>query len=360
MQLMNSYQAAAHVAYAYTKTIAMDTITGIETTKNQRNIVGDYIEVEKLNPKTLCHVLSQGNLTTIFISAQELVFLIPNLYKLTGERLPCIIHATNIFGFREHSEVYASRQSGAIILFPSSVTEVMDLTPVAYGAAITGRNPCMIFFDGFRTPQESQQIDPWKEDVLQDFIAKEEIDNFRKEVLDEKYTCMKHPGFGDFPDILQNYMDKVNTHLGTDYKLFNYYGRKDATHIIIAMGSICETIKLTVAYLVSIGKKVGLVQVHVYRLFSVQALIDTIPETVKTISVLDIKKEPGPMGEPLYRDVVAALKGTQFENCLIRSGRCNLGSNDLTSEQITKIYKTKSQKFLVQEPSLENPTGINT
>lgn len=355
---MNSYQAAAHVAYAYTKTMAMDTITGIETTKNQRNIFGDYIEVAKLNPKTLCHVLSQGNLTTIFISAQELVFLIPNLYTLTGERLPCVIQASNIFGFREHSAVYASRQSGAMILCPSSVVEVMDLTPVAYGAAITGRNPCMLFFDGFQSIEKVQQLEPWKEDILQDLLSKEEIDKFNKEVLDEKYTSTKHPVFADFPDILQSYMDKVNKQLGTDYKLFNYYGVTDAEHVIIAMGSMCETIKLTLAYLIRIGKKVGLVQVHVYRPFSAQALIDTIPEKVKTISVLDIKEEPGSMNEPLYQDVISAGKGTQVENCLIRSGRCNLGSNDLTSEQITKIYNTKSQKFVIQKPSLEYPSGI--
>lgn len=357
MQLMNSYQAAAHVACAYTKTMAMGTITGIETTKNQRNIFGDYIEVTKLNPETLCHELSQGNLTTIFISSQELVLLIQNLYKLTEEQLPCVIQAANPFGVREHSAVYASRQSGVIILFPSSVAEVMDLTPVAYGAALTGRNPCMLFFDGFQTTQEAQQIEPWTEEILRDLIAKDEMDEFSK---DETYTSFDetYTRFADFSDIPQSYMDKVNTSFGTDYKLFTYYGVKDAEHIIIAMGSMCETIKLTVLYLISIGRKVGLIQVHVYRPFSAQAFTDSIPETVKTISVLDMKDEPGPMGEPLYGDVISALKGTQFENCLIQSGRCDLGSKDLTSEQIAAIYNTNSQKFVIQEPSLEHPTGI--
>ena len=261
--------------------------------------------------------------------------MIPNLYKIAGEQLPGVFnvsaralasHALSIFG--DHSDVYACRQTRAAMLCESSVQEVMDLTPVAHCAAIKAKFRLSIS-DGFRTSHEIQKIETWDYEDLADMVDMEAVDAFRKNALNPNHPCQRgsaqnpdiffqareacNPYYDALPAIVQEYMDKVNEKIGTDYKLFNYYGAADAEHIIIAMGSVNDTIEETIDYLVKAGRKVGVVKVRLYRPFCAQALIDAIPDTVKQISVLDRTKEPGALGEPLYLDVVAALKGSKFD-----------------------------------------------
>ena len=236
-------------------------------------------------------------------------------------------HALSIFG--DHSDVYACRQTGCAMLCESSVQEVMDLTVVAHMAAIKGKVPFINFFDGFRTSHEIQKIETWDYDELKDMVDMDAIDEFRKNALNPNHPCQRgsaqnpdiffqareacNPYYDALPAIVQEYMDKVNAKIGTDYKLFNYYGAPDAERVIISMGSVNDTIEETIDNMAKQGQKVGVVKVRLYRPFCAQALIDAIPDTVKVISVLDRTKEPGALGEPLYLDVVAALKGTKFD-----------------------------------------------
>ncbi len=271
-------------------------------------------------------------------------------------------HALSIFG--DHSDVYACRQTGAAMLCESSVQEVMDLTPVAHCAAIKGKIPFINFFDGFRTSHEIQKIETWDYEDLKDMVDMDAIDAFRKNALNPNHPCQRgsaqnpdiffqareacNPYYDALPAIVQEYMDKVNAKIGTDYKLFNYYGAADAEHVIVAMGSVCDTIEETIDYLVAAGEKVGVVKVRLYRPFSAQALVAAIPDSVKKISVLDRTKEPGALGEPLYLDVVAALKGTKFNDTPIFTGRYGLGSKDTTPAQIAAVYKNADkQKFTI-------------
>ena len=287
--------------------------------------------------------------------------MIPNLYKVAGEQLPGVFnvsaralasHALSIFG--DHSDVYACRQTGAAMLCESSVQEVMDLTPVAHCAALKGKLPFINFFDGFRTSHEIQKIETWDYEDLKDLVDMDAVDEFRNHALNPNHPCQRgsaqnpdiffqareacNPYYDALPAIVQEYMDKVNAKIGTDYKLFNYYGAPDAEKVIIAMGSVCDTIEETIDYLVAAGEKVGVVKVRLYRPFCAQALIDAIPETVKTINVLDRTKEPGAQGEPLYLDVVSALKGTKFDAVPVYSGRYGLGSKDTTPAQIVAVF----------------------
>ena len=297
--------------------------------------------------------------------------MIPNLYKIAGEQLPGVFnvsaralasHALSIFG--DHSDVYACRQTGCAMLCESSVQEVMDLTPVAHCAAIKGRLPFINFFDGFRTSHEIQKIETWDYEDLKDLVDLDAIDAFRKHALNPNHPCERgsaqnpdvffqareacNPYYDAMPAIVQEYMDKVNAKIGTNYKLFNYHGAEDAEHVIIAMGSVCETIDETVDYLLAKGEKVGVVKVRLYRPFSAKALIEAIPESVKVISVLDRTKEPGAQGEPLYLDVVAALKGTKFDGVKVLTGRYGLGSKDTTPAQIVAVYNnTEKERFTI-------------
>ena len=309
--------------------------------------------------------LAAGALTTTFTASQGLLLMIPNLYKVAGEQLPGVFnvsaralasHALSIFG--DHSDVYACRQTGAAMLCESSVQEVMDLTPVAHCAAFIN------FFDGFRTSHEIQKIETWDYEDLEDLVNKDAIDEFRAHALNPNHPCQRgsaqnpdiffqareacNPYYDALPAIVQNYMDKVNEKIGTDYKLFNYYGAEDAEHVIVAMGSVCDTIEETIDYLMAAGEKVGVVKVRLYRPFSAEALINAIPDSVKKISVLDRTKEPGALGEPLYLDVVAALKGTKFDAVPIYTGRYGLGSKDTTPAQIVAVYHNdEKQKFTI-------------
>ena len=375
MKTMDGNQAAAHASYAYTEVAAIYPITPSSVmpehvdewaTEGRKNIFGQTVQVTEMQSEAgaagaVHGSLAAGALTTTFTASQGLLLMIPNLYKVAGEQLPGVFnvsaralasHALSIFG--DHSDVYACRQTGAAMLCESSVQEVMDLTPVAHCAALKGKLPFINFFDGFRTSHEIQKIETWDYEDLKDMVDMDAIDEFRNHALNPNHPCQRgsaqnpdiffqareacNPYYDALPAIVQEYMDKVNAKIGTNYKLFNYYGAPDAEKVIIAMGSVCDTIEETIDYLAAAGEKVGVVKVRLYRPFCAQALIDAIPETVKTINVLDRTKEPGAQGEPLYLDVVSALKGTKFDAVPVYSGRYGLGSKDTTPAQIVAVF----------------------
>ena len=385
MKTMDGNHAAAHASYAYSDVAAIYPITPSSVmaeatdewaTQGRKNIFGQEVQVTEMQSEAgaagaVHGSLAAGALTTTFTASQGLLLMIPNLYKVAGEQLPGVFnvsaralasHALSIFG--DHSDVYACRQTGAAMLCESSVQEVMDLTPVAHCAALEGKIPFINFFDGFRTSHEIQKIETWDYEDLEDLVNKDAIDEFRAHALNPNHPCQRgsaqnpdiffqareacNPYYDALPAIVQNYMDKVNEKIGTDYKLFNYYGAEDAEHVIVAMGSVCDTIEETIDYLMAAGEKVGVVKVRLYRPFSAEALINAIPDSVKKISVLDRTKEPGALGEPLYLDVVAALKGTKFDAVPIYTGRYGLGSKDTTPAQIVAVYHNdEKQKFTI-------------
>ena len=393
MKTMDGNHAAAHASYAFTDVAAIYPITPSSpmaeatdewATDGRTNIFGHEVQITEMQSEAgaagaVHGSLAAGALTTTYTASQGLLLMIPNLYKIAGEQLPGVFnvsaralasHALSIFG--DHSDVYACRQTGCAMLCESSVQEVMDLTPVAHLAAIKGKVPFINFFDGFRTSHEIQKIETWDYEDLKDMADMDAIAAFRKNLsgmddLDsersygmlQSHPCQRgsaqnpdiffqareacNPYYDALPAIVQEYMDKVNAKIGTDYKLFNYYGAADAEHVIVAMGSVNDTIEETIDYLVAQGKKVGVVKVRLYRPFCAQALIDTIPESVKTITVLDRTKEPGAMGEPLYLDVVAALKGSKFDQIKIQTGRYGLGSKDTTPAQIVAVFENETK-----------------
>ena len=385
MKTMDGNHAAAHASYAYSDVAAIYPITPSSVmaeatdewaTQGRTNIFGQTVQVTEMQSEAgaagaVHGSLAAGALTTTFTASLGLLLMIPNLYKVAGERLPGVFnvsaralasHALSIFG--DHSDVYACRQTGAAMLCESSVQEVMDLTPVAHCAAIKGRLPFINFFDGFRTSHEIQKIEQWDYEDLKDMVDMDAIDAYRKDALNPNHPCQRgsaqnpdiffqareacNPYYDALPAIVQEYMDKVNAKIGTNYKLFNYYGAPDAEKVIIAMGSVCDTIEETIDYLMAAGQKVGVVKVRLYRPFSAEALIEAIPDSVKQITVLDRTKEPGALGEPLYLDVVAALKGTKFNDTPIFTGRYGLGSKDTTPAQIVAVYdNTTKQKFTI-------------
>ena len=385
MKTMDGNHAAAHASYAYTDVAAIYPITPSSVmaeatdewaTQGRKNIFGQTVKVTEMQSEagaagTVHGSLAAGALTTTYTASQGLLLMIPNLYKIAGERLPGVFnvsartlasHALCIFG--DHSDVYACRQTGCAMLCESSVQEVMDLTPVAHCSAIKGRLPFINFFDGFRTSHEIQKIETWDYEDLKDMVDLDAINAYRQNALNPNHPCQmgsaQNPDiffqareacnqtYDDMPAIVQEYMDKVNEKLGTNYKLFNYYGAEDAEKVIIAMGSVCETIDETIDYLMAKGEKVGLVKVRLYRPFSAEALVNAIPDSVKQLIVLDRTKEPGAMGETLYLDVVAALKNTKFDAVPIFTGRYGLGSKDTTPGQIIAVYNnTEKEKFTI-------------
>ena len=381
MKTMDGNQAAAHVSYAYTEVAAIYPITPSSVmpehidewaTEGRENIFGQTVQVTEMQSEAgaagaVHGSLAAGALTTTFTASQGLLLMIPNLYKVAGEQLPGVFnvsaralasHALSIFG--DHSDVYACRQTGAAMLCESSVQEVMDLTPVAHCAALEGKIPFINFFDGFRTSHEIQKIETWDYEDLKDMVSMEAIDEFRAHALNPNHPCQRgsaqnpdiffqareacNPYYDAMPAIVQEYMDKVNEKIGTDYKLFNYYGAADAEKVIIAMGSVCDTIEETIDYLTAAGEKVGVVKVRLYRPFCAQALIDAIPDTVKYINVLDRTKEPGAQGEPLFLDVVSALKGSKFDAVPVNGGRYGLGSKDTTPAQIVAVFNNADKE----------------
>ena len=375
MKTMDGNNAAAWASYPFTEVAAiypitpssvMAEVTDQWSAKGQTNIFGTPVKVAEMQSEagasgTVHGSLSAGALTTTYTASQGLLLMIPNMYKIAGELLPCVIHvsarcvashALNIFG--DHSDVYACRQTGFAMLCSTNPQEVMDLGTVAHLATIKGRVPFIHFFDGFRTSHEIQKIETWDKADVEEMVDKKAIQEFRNRAINPEHpslrgtaqnpdiffqareACNKY--YDEIPNVVEEYMDKVNKKIGTDYKLFNYYGHPQAKHIIVAMGSVCDTIEETIDALNAEGAELGLVKVRLYRPFVASKFIEAIPDSVTQISVLDRTKEPGSLGEPLYLDVVAALKGTQFHDVTIASGRYGLGSKDTTPAQIKAVY----------------------
>lgn len=375
---MDGNQAAAHAAYAYSEVAAIYPITPSSTmaeyadewaAEGRKNIFGQTVKVTEMQSEAgaagaVHGALAAGALTTTFTASQGLLLMLPNLYKIAGELLPGVFHvaartiathALSIFG--DHSDIYACRQSGVAMLASSSVQQVMDLAPVAHLTAMQGSIPFLHFFDGFRTSHEMQKIEVWDYDTLREMANMDAIARFRQRALNPNRAKMMgsaqnpdiffqareacNPYYDALPKMAEEVMHQINRRIGTDYQLFQYYGAKDATHVIIAMGSVCETIRETIDYLNGHGHKTGLVEVHLYRPFSARHLAAALPHCVQQISVLDRTKEPGAAGEPLYLDVVAALRGTQFGEAAILSGRYGLSSKNTTPNQINAVYQNK-------------------
>ena len=388
---MDGNQAAAHVSYAFTEVAGIYPITPSSpmadyvdqwSAQGLKNIFGSTVKVIEMQSEagaagTVHGSLASGALTTTYTASQGLLLMIPNMYKIAGELLPGVFHvsarcvashALNIFG--DHSDVYACRQTGFAMLAETNTQEVMDLAPVAHLAAIKGRVPFLNFFDGFRTSHEIQKIDVWDYSDLKDMCDMDAVDAFRKRALNPEHPVMRgshengdiffqhreacNEYYDKIPGIVEEYMDKVNEKLGTDYKLFNYYGAPDADKVIIAMGSICDVAEEVIDYLTAKGKKVGLVKVRLYRPFSAEKLAEAIPATAKKIAVLDRTKEPGALGEPLFLDVVAALEATGRKAQVI-GGRYGLGSKDTPPSSIFAVYEELAKKT----PKKHFTIGIN-
>ena len=378
---MDGNTAAAHVSYAFTEVAAIYPITPSSpmaevtdtwaaTDKNifgepARNIFGDTVKMMEMQSEAgaagaVHGSLAAGALTTTYTASQGLLLMIPNMYKIAGELLPCVIHvsarcvashALNIFG--DHSDVYACRQTGFAMMAESNQQEIMDLGAVAHLATIKGRVPFLNFFDGFRTSHEIQKIEAWDYKDLEEMVDKDAIAAFRARALNPEHPVLRgsaengdiffqhreacNPYYDALPAIVEEYMDKVNAKLGTDYKLFNYYGAPDAEKVIIAMGSVCDAIEEVINFKLAQGEKVGLVKVRLYRPFVAEKLAAAIPATVKKIAVLDRTKEPGALGDPLYLDVVTALATTGTKATIV-GGRYGLGSKDTTPASIFAVY----------------------
>lgn len=381
MLTMDGNNAAAHVSYAFTDVAAiypitpssvMAEVTDADATKGKTNIFGEPVRVVEMQSEAgaagaVHGSLSSGALTTTYTASQGLLLMIPNMYKIAGELLPSVIHvsaravashALSIFG--DHSDIYACRQTGYAMLCSTNPQEVMDLGAVAHLATIKGRVPFLHFFDGFRTSHEIQKIEVWDYKTLEKMLDKDAVQAFRDRALNPEHPVLhgsaqnpdiffqareaSNPYYDNIPNVVTEYMDKVNAEIGTDYKLFNYYGAPDAEEVIVAMGSVCDTIEETIDYLAKQGRKVGLVKVRLYRPFVSSAFADAIPATVKKISVLDRTKEPGSLGEPLFLDVVAALKReNKFQDVQVFSGRYGLGSKDCNPAQIIAVYNNKDK-----------------
>ena len=377
---MDGNTAASHVSYAFSDVAAIYPITPSSpmaevadqwATEGRKNIFGQTVKIMEMQSEggaagAVHGAITSGALTTTYTASQGLLLMIPNMYKIAGEMLPCVIdvaartlatHALCIFG--DQSDIYACRQTGFAMLCEGSVQEVMDLTAVAHLSTIKGRVPVLNFFDGFRTSHEYQKIETWDYDELKEMVDMDAVQAFRNSALNPEHPCQRgsaqnpdiffqvreasNKAYEAFPAVVEGYMNEINKRIGTDYKLFNYHGAPDAEQIIIAMGSVCDTIDEVVDYLVARGEKVGLVKVRLYRPFSAKHLLAVIPETVKKISVLDRTKEPGSMGEPLYLDVLAAIRGTRFHDATVFSGRYGLGSKDTTPGQIVAVYRNEDK-----------------
>ncbi|MGN1050703.1 MAG: pyruvate:ferredoxin (flavodoxin) oxidoreductase [Acutalibacteraceae bacterium] len=376
MKTMDGNSAAAHVSYAFTDVAAIYPITpssvmADETDKyaaaGRKNLYGREVQVTEMQSEggaagAVHGALTAGAITTTFTASQGLLLMIPNMYKMAGELLPSVIHvsaraltshALSIFG--DHSDIYACRQTGYAMLCSNNPQEVMDLSAVAHLATIKGRVPFLHFFDGFRTSHEIQKIAVWDYDDLGDMLDWDALNDYRKRSLNPEHPKIRGTAQNDdiffqareacnkyydaIPEIVVEYMNKVNAKIGTDYKPFNYYGAEDAEHVIVAMGSVCDCAEEVVDYLNAAGEKVGLLKVRLYRPFVASYMLSELPKTVKTISVLDRTKEPGSIGEPLYLDVLAAINGSEFAGVSVYTGRYGLGSKDTTPGDIIAVYR---------------------
>ena len=375
-QSMDGNTAAAHVSYAFTEVAAiypitpssvMAELTDAWSATGLKNIMGENVKVMEMQSEagaagTVHGSLAAGALTTTYTASQGLLLMIPNMYKIAGELLPCVIHvsaravashALNIFG--DHSDVYACRQTGFAMLAETNAQEVMDLGAVAHLATIKGRVPFLNFFDGFRTSHEISKVAMWDYKDLEEMVDKDAIAAFRARALNPEHPVLRGSAengdiffqhreacntyYDALPAIVEEYMDKVNAKLGTDYKLFNYYGAPDAERVMIAMGSICDTAEEVIDYLLAKGEKVGLVKVRLYRPFVAEKLAEAIPATAKKIAVLDRTKEPGSLGEPLFLDVVAALNEVGRTGMQVVGGRYGLGSKDTTPASVFAVFE---------------------
>ena len=391
-QSMDGNTAAAHVAYAFTDVAAIYPITPsspMADTVDQwsaaglKNIFGNQVKVVEMESEAgaagaVHGSLGTGAITTTFTASQGLLLMIPNMYKIAAEQLPCVFDVSartvatqslNIFG--DHSDVMAVRQTGFAMLAESNPQEVMDLSPVAHLSAIEGHVPFVNFFDGFRTSHEIQKIQVWDYEDLKEMCDMDAVEAFRKRALNPEHAMMRgsHENGDVFfqhreaankyyeavPGIVEEYMGKVNAKLGTNYQLFNYYGAADADRVIIAMGSICDVAEEVIDYLNAHGEKVGLVKVRLYRPFRADKLIAAIPETAKKIAVLDRTKEPGSQGEPLYMDVVTALADAGITDKVVTGGRYGLGSKDTPPSSVFAVY----EELAKAEPKKMFTLGIN-
>ena len=374
-QSMDGNTAAAHVSYAFTEVAAiypitpssvMAELTDAWSANGLKNIMGENVKVMEMQSEagaagTVHGSLAAGALTTTYTASQGLLLMIPNMYKIAGELLPCVIHvsarcvashALNIFG--DHSDVYACRQTGFAMLAESNPQEVMDLGAVAHLATIKGRVPFLNFFDGFRTSHEISKVSVWDYKDLEEMVDKDAIAAFRARALNPEHPVLRGSAengdiffqhreacnsyYDALPAIVEDYMNKVNEKIGTDYKLFNYYGAPDAERVIVAMGSICDVAEEVIDYLTAKGEKVGLIKVRLYRPFVPAKLVEVLPKTVKKIAVLDRTKEPGSLGEPLYLDVVTAL-ATCGVNVKVVGGRYGLGSKDTPPSSVFAVFE---------------------
>ena len=388
---MDGNNAAAHVSYAFTEVAGIYPITPSSpmadyvdqwAAQGLKNIFGTTVKVTEMQSEagaagTVHGSLGAGALTTTYTASQGLLLMIPNMYKIAGELLPCVFHvsarcvashALNIFG--DHSDIYACRQTGFAMLAETNPQEVMDLGAVAHLSTIKGRVPFINFFDGFRTSHEIQKIEVWDFDDLKEMVDMDAVAQFRARSLNPEHpvlrgsaengdiffqhreACNKY--YNALPAIVEEYMNKVNAKIGTDYKLFNYYGAPDADRVIVAMGSICDVIEEVIDYMNAAGQKVGLVKVRLYRPFVAEKLLEAIPATAKKIAVLDRTKEPGSLGEPLYLDVVTALATLGCTDKKIVGGRYGLGSKDTPPASVFAVY----ENLAADEPKNSFTIGI--
>ena len=388
---MDGNNAAAYVSYAFTEVAGIYPITPSSpmadlvdqwSAAGQKNIFGTTVKVCEMQSEagasgTVHGSLAAGALTTTYTASQGLLLMIPNMYKIAGELLPCVFHvsartvsthALNIFG--DHSDVMACRQTGFAMLCENDPQEIMDLAPVAHLAAIEGRVPFINFFDGFRTSHEIQKVAVWDYEDLKEMCDMDAVEAFRKHALNPERPNMRgshengdiffqhreacNPYYDALPAVVEKYMDKINAKLGTDYKLFNYYGAPDAERVIIAMGSICNVAEEVIDYMTAQGEKVGMVKVHLYRPFKAEKLIEAIPATCKAIAVLDRTKEPGSLGEPLYMDVVTALANAGKHDIKVIGGRYGLGSKDTPPRSVFAVF----EELTKAEPKRQFTIGI--
>ena len=374
-QSMDGNTAAAHVAYAFTEVAGIYPITPSSpmadcvdqwSAEGRKNIFGNTVKVTEMQSEagaagTVHGSLAAGAITTTFTASQGLLLMIPNMYKIAAEQLPCVFDVSarcvatqslNIFG--DHSDVYACRQTGFAMMAESNPQEVMDLSPVAHLAAIEGKVPFLNFFDGFRTSHEIQKIELWDYEDLKEMTNMDAVAEFRAHALNPEHPAMRGSHENDdvffqhreacnsvydaLPAVVEKYMKKINEKLGTDYDLFNYYGAADADRVIIAMGSVCDVAEEVIDYLTAAGEKVGLVKVRLYRPWVSSALLKVLPKTAKKIAVLDRTKEPGSLGEPLYLDVATTLREAGLNDIILSGGRYGLGSKDTAPSSIFAIY----------------------
>ena len=375
MKSMDGNNAAAHVSYAFSEVAAIYPITPSSpmadfvdqwSANGLKNIFGTKVKVVEMQSEAgaagaVHGSLGAGALTTTYTASQGLLLMIPNMYKIAAEQLPCVFHvsartvstqALNIFG--DHSDVMACRQTGFAMLCEGNVQEVMDLSPVAHLAALEGKVPFINFFDGFRTSHEIQKIAVWDYEDLKDMCDMDAVAEFRRHALNPEHPHMRgshengdiffqhreacNKYYTALPAVVEKYMDKINAKLGTDYKLFNYYGAPDADRVIVAMGSICDVAEEVIDYLNAHGEKVGLVKVRLFRPFAAEKLIEALPASVRKIAVLDRTKEPGSQGEPLYQDVVTALANAGWNDVKVIGGRYGLGSKDTPPASVFAVY----------------------